>query len=112
MNKNRIVVFNRLTDSELADCSMFEELLENHYHKFVFFYTIMSDSDLLQHVDQISCKPVNKQELDIIITLDGISYKEFESTFYAEESRCYLYDKYDCDISKHKGNCIITIYKL
>ena len=72
MNKNRIVVFNRLTESELADCSMFEELLENHYHKFVFFYTIMSDSDLLQHVDQISCKPVNKQELDIIITLDGI----------------------------------------
>ena len=28
MVKDRIVVFNRLVDKEIADCSVFEELLE------------------------------------------------------------------------------------
>ena len=41
MVKDRIVVFNRLVDKEIADCSVFEELLENHYHKFVYFTLLL-----------------------------------------------------------------------
>ena len=49
MVKDRIVVFNRLTDHTIADCSIFEELLENHYQKFVYFYNIIENNDIIEY---------------------------------------------------------------
>ena len=53
MVKDRIVVFNRLVDKEIADCSVFEELLENHYHKFVYFYSIIESDDLIEYIEDV-----------------------------------------------------------
>lgn len=43
---NRIVIFNQLTSSELADCNLFEDIINDHYLKFNFFYDILSCIDM------------------------------------------------------------------
>lgn len=67
MVKDRIVVFNRLTDSRLADCSLFEDLLENHYQHFIQAYDIISLNNLIDKVDDITCK-TKKDQLELIIS--------------------------------------------
>lgn len=108
MIKNRIVVFNRLTDSELADCSMFEELLENHYHKFVYFYEIISESDIIENIETISCKSANRHVLDIDITLED-TLEDFEEIFYEWANKCHLSDRFNCDIFSNNHCYCVSI---
>jgi hypothetical protein len=56
MKRNRIVVFNRLTDNELEEVSMFENLVGDHYNKFCFVYDIISEHSIIKNIDDISCK--------------------------------------------------------
>jgi hypothetical protein len=55
--KSMVEVFNQLTHHELADYSLFEELLGNHFEKFRYFYHGTSEiSDTLaENVKGISC---------------------------------------------------------
>jgi len=49
-----ITVFNRLTESELVDCILFEKVLDDHYDKFKYFYFILVEMNMVD-VDTISC---------------------------------------------------------
>lgn len=43
--RDRISMFNQLTSSELADCSLFTDIIDHHYEKFQYFYNIFSNVD-------------------------------------------------------------------
>lgn len=60
-----IDVFNRLTDQQLADCELFENMIETHYEKFKYFYYIIEDV-CLNTVQKIHCQE-NVTELKIFI---------------------------------------------
>lgn len=71
MKSNLINIFNRLTSSELADYNIFSEILENHYEKFKYLYSLIENVDL-DKVEQIYGK-TNKNLLRVIIEPSNIS---------------------------------------
>lgn len=71
MKSDLINIFNRLTSSELADYSIFEDIIEYHYEKFKLFYKIIKKIDL-RKIDEIFCIDPNAESLNIsIITRDN-----------------------------------------
>lgn len=72
MKSDLINIFNRLTSSELADYDLFFEILENHYEKFKYLYSLIEDINL-KKIDQIYCK-TSKTKLRIIIEPQKESY--------------------------------------
>jgi len=50
-----ISVFNQLTRNELADCSLFENIINRHYEKFKYFYFII-DNISLKNIIDIKCQ--------------------------------------------------------
>lgn len=72
MKSDLINIFNRLTSSELADYNLFSEILENHYEKYKYLYSLIEDVNL-DKVEQIYCK-TNKHNLRVIIEPHDISY--------------------------------------
>jgi hypothetical protein len=65
MKNNMIDVFNRLTDDQLADCQLFENIISTHYEKFKYFYLIIEDI-CLNTVQKIHCYEKDTK-LDIFI---------------------------------------------
>lgn len=59
MGKNVVTVFNQLTQSELADYTLFRNVLEHHYEKFKYFYSLMDDYPL-NIIQKIVCKDPNR----------------------------------------------------
>ncbi|NNV04707.1 hypothetical protein, partial [Brevibacillus sp. MCWH] len=57
MSKNVIEVFNQLTHNELADYSIFQEVLGNHYEKFKYFYFITKNfpDKVTNKIKRITC---------------------------------------------------------
>lgn len=54
MRNDIIDVFNQLTDSQLADCELFKNLILLHYEKFKFFYSII-ECVCLKTIQSITC---------------------------------------------------------
>lgn len=68
MVRDRIVVFNRVTDPTLENCCKFEDLLENHYKKFTHGYEIIATNNFIEKVDTIVLKTFkNKIEFTIML---------------------------------------------
>lgn len=72
MKSDLINIFNRLTSSELADYNLFSELLENHYEKFKYLYSLIETINLTK-IDKIYCK-VNKNILKVFIEPQEIAH--------------------------------------
>lgn len=110
MVKDRIVVFNRLVDKEIADCSVFEELLENHYHKFVYFYSIIESDDLIEYIEDVSCVP-QEGRLDIYLTLCGdVDIDDFDQELEDNFGCSYLCEQFDAYVSTEAdGTLVISI---
>ena len=47
-------MFNQLTSSKLADCSLFTNILDHHYEKFQYLYSLLKGIDL-DLIKDISC---------------------------------------------------------
>ena len=72
MKSDLINIFNRLTSSELADYNLFSEILENHYEKYKYLYSLIEEINL-DKVDRIYCK-TNKHNLRVVIEPQEITY--------------------------------------
>lgn len=72
MKSDLINIFNRLTSSKLADYNLFSDILENHYEKYKYLYSLIDDINL-NKIEQIYCK-ANKNSLRVIIEPHNISY--------------------------------------
>ena len=99
MKKNKIVVFNRLTSSELADVEMFENLVGDKYFQFSVLYEIISGNDFIYYIDDITCKI----DRDIVIFKIELN-KKFNKK---------MQDIYDQNVKSVSGNnTIITCKKI
>lgn len=87
MHNNIIDVFNQLTDSQLADCRLFQNIILSHYEKFKYFYSIIENISL-NTINSIRCleEPCllnifitfkNKKELNKFIQLFRTSKNKY-----------------------------------
>ena len=109
MEKNRIVVFNRITDNRLQDVEFFEDLLENHYRKFTFGYNNISSADVLDSIDDIECECGDKI-LTFLIKFEKKVTKEELEKIRAESDVVFGSQKFDaeCTISGKTLTMVIT----
>ncbi len=73
MANDMIVLFNRLTSSELADYSIFDDVLQHHYEKFKLFYKIFKKIDL-KKIEEIYAININDSTLNISINARDNKY--------------------------------------
>lgn len=108
MKNDLITIFNQLTSSELADYSLFSNILENHYEKFKYLYSLIEDVDL-SIIDNIDCE-VNPHCLRTIIDAQKSKYLN-EIVYSINSNRCsYIYYKYfDVDLKQDHTQLIIDI---
>lgn len=77
-----LTLFNQLTHSELADYSIFENVLDNHYEKFKYFYHLMEDIDLI-NIDKIRCsESFIPNALEIRVSFENVKHlNDFNKKF-------------------------------
>lgn len=91
MRNNLIDVFNQLTGEQLADCSLFKNMILLHYEKFKYFYSIIEDVSL-KTIRSITCLEEPKI-LKIFITFKNEKdLKKFVKIF--DTNRKEKYEKY------------------
>lgn len=61
-----IQIFNQLTSNKLADCSYFEDILDTHFFKFRYFYSLIDDVNI-KHIDTIDCE-IKSSSIVVCIT--------------------------------------------
>ena len=108
MKSDLINIFNRLTSSELADYNLFDDILENHYEKFKYLYSLIEDIDL-KKIGQIYCK-AKKNCLRVIIEPDNVS--DINTIIYSinENRNNYTFSKYfKLDIVESQNNLLLEI---
>lgn len=63
---NRITVFNQLTSTKLFNCDLFRNILDKHFLKFNYFYSLIEGINLSK-VETICCEE-KKDHITICIT--------------------------------------------
>jgi len=71
-----IIIFNKLINSDLSDCSIFENILNYHYEKFKFFYSLIKNL-CLKNVEKISCQ----EKIDDLLILISFKTKPLTTNF-------------------------------
>jgi hypothetical protein len=106
-----ITVFNRLTNSQLADCRAFEDILGRHYDKFKYFYYIIVNMEN-NEVDKITCK-YSQQEITFIISLiDDKEAKRYVTLFkknFSDFNDSYYKNYLDHEVRKERFNVIVRL---
>jgi len=106
-----ISVFNQLTENELADCDLFEDILNLHYEKFKYFYLIIEDI-CLGDVQKIECTENTKQLIVIIKFDDNKDRDSFRKVMdkYTKNKNSVYYSKYfSVKIEKESNKLNISI---
>lgn len=77
-----LTLFNQLTHDELADYTKFENVLDNHYEKFKYFYRLMGVVGL-DNIQKVRCSDTDDSNtLCIEIEFENKKHlKEFEKSF-------------------------------
>lgn len=69
-----VIIFNRLVDSELSECDIFEDVLENHFEHYRFFYWKICDVSF-DKVQKMECTPQDNG-LEIIIIFKSNKHRD------------------------------------
>jgi hypothetical protein len=111
MKQNRITVFNCVIDKRIEDCSFFEDLLDNHYHKFSYGYNIVAQENLLEKVKDIECDIYDKK-LKFIITFKKSITKKIMKLIDESRESVYGSERFDADVDFSADNIVtLRIYK-
>lgn len=107
-----ITVFNQLTQSELTDYSLFENVLDNHFEKYRFFYEVMEPISL-NDVKKICCEcPAHGTELLIIVKFNSKKHlDQFIESFRSrlDVTNCFLADYFLTTLSRDGNSLNISI---
>lgn len=106
-----ISVFNRLTESKLADYNLFEKLISLHFEKFRFFYYIIEDISLTK-VQKIECSETTSKLLVIIKFKTNIERDKFERSLKKTNSFYSKYFNTEFETEKNKLNISIENKKI
>lgn len=108
MKSDLINIFNRLTSSELADYNLFSEILENHYEKFKYLYSLLEGVNL-KKIDDITCN-TNKNTLRVIIEPEEVSYINDIIYKMNKNRNNYTYSKhFKLDINESNSRLLVEI---
>jgi len=110
MENDMIIIFNQLTKSELSDCSLFENILNYHYEKFKFFYSLIRNL-CLKNVEKIICNEQTDKLLIYIHFKTKPLLNNFNKTLKTElGSNTYIHAKYfTLDVIKSSNKIDISI---
>lgn len=102
--KSMVEVFNQLTHHELADFSLFEDLLGNHYEKFRYYYdmTVNVSSELTDTVEGVSCFCV-EAGITIVTVFDTEEHcQEYLNELESDDESFDEYFSFDVEITGGK----------
>lgn len=108
MQKNRIVVFNRIVDKRIEDCSFFECFLENHYSKFTYGYNILILNDLIDDIKDVECEICEKY-LKFNITIRKKITKRFLNIIESNIQIAHGHKKHNIEINEIDEKNILLI---
>ena len=92
MKSDLITIFNQLTSQELADCNLFDGVLENHYEKVKYLHSLLNGVNM-SNIENIYCDSYLYDVLDVVIVPKDIKYnnniikkinKNLNNYFYSE----------------------------
>lgn len=109
MKNDLITIFNQLTSSELADYKLFSSIIENHYEKFKYLYSLIEDINL-DTVDKIYCHcDDDKDSLTIYIEASKTKYlNDIIFTINSNKKSYAFFDYFDTNlVQDHKKLCIV-----
>ena len=84
--------------------------LENHYQKFVYFYNIIENNDIIEYVDDVYCIPTRRR-LDVYITLNADVDMDIRQEIEENFQTCYLYKHFDSTVHEDEEGTIIVSIK-
>ena len=108
MKNDMITLFNQLTSSELADYTLFTNILENHYEKFRYLYHMINDINL-NKVVKIYCKETKST---ITVYIEPHENKYINDIVYIinkKKNTYYNSEYFTTNISESKNILIIDI---
>lgn len=103
-----ITLFNQLTSSELADYTLFSNIVDYHFEKFKYLYYMLKDGDLSKISDITCTEDIDK--LDVTIKFDDTDY--IDTLVYSINARKTSYsmaDDFETNISWYDHALHITI---
>ena len=104
-----ITVFNQLTSSSLIDCDLFRNILDNHFLKFRYFYSLV-DGINLSKVDTICCEEKD-DHITICITPHENNYiNNIVSTLNKNNKKRQGSKYFDTDITENESKIYLDIY--
>lgn len=108
MANDMITLFNQLTSSELADYTLFENILDYHFEKFKYLYFLINKVNL-KKINKIYCE-ANKEFITVYIEphdnkyiSDMISDIERKQNLYCNSDYFYI------NIIKEKNLLVIDV---
>lgn len=108
MKTDLITIFNQLTSSELADYNLFSDIIENHYEKFRYLYSLINNLNLSK-VKTINCKT---KEYGLKVYIEPFEIKYANDIIFNINSNKHNYifsDYFDLDLCEDNGILKIKI---
>lgn len=105
-----ITIFNQLTSTELADYTLFDNLLELHFEKFRYFYSTIKYLDL-DNISEITCTDTDDSLTFNIRPKKNKYVNDVENLLISEANKyAYHYAKhFKIDISSTNSMIIFKI---
>jgi len=93
LKSDLITIFNQLTSQELADCNLFDGVLENHYEKVKYLHSLLNGVNM-NNIKNIYCDSFLYDVLDVIIIPKDINYNNTIIKKINKNLNNYFYSKY------------------
>lgn len=93
MKSDLITIFNQLTSRELADCNLFDGVLENHYEKVKYLYSLLHGVNM-NNIKNIYCDSYLYDVLDVVIVPKDSKYNNNIIKKINKNKDNYYYSKY------------------
>ena len=86
VKKDRIEIFNHVINNQIEPCAFFEDIMDNHYRKFVYGYNIIAFDDIIEDITHIECE-CKANSLLFIITMNKKSSVKKAAELFSETSK-------------------------
>ena len=109
MKKDRIVIFNHVINNQIEPCTFFEDIMDNHYRKFVYGYNIIAFDDIIEDITDIECECKANSLLFIVTMTNKSSARKAIELFLEVSKNVYGSGSYMIEISSDEKIIEMTI---
>lgn len=108
MKHDRITIFNHIASNNLLEVDLFEQLLEYHFEKFRYFYSLLENINL-QNIKCINCKEKKKSLKLYIVPLENKYINDIIDRINNQRNIYALHDSFNLDVNVCDGQIEIQI---